>query len=234
MLHEKTIISSPLFQHLTSQSCQQFLSFCQLCDFAPNDLLFMAKSKSDHLFLLITGKVKEYYINADGEELIIQIARPGECLGLSALFLKNGCHTSFAKSIDKVRVAAFPTGSVLSLAEQEPQLSRNIMTILSYRLECCRWRRCFYQKMTAAARVASYLLLQADGRLCENCVFCAGSTSQTISLRPLNLAAQEIGLARETFARVLSRLKQDGIISLDRGNVALLDMQAIKNIADSV
>lgn len=233
MLHKKNITSSPLFQHIKTESSRQLLSLCQPRDFNSNDLLFMADNQAEYFFLLLAGKVKEYYIGSDGEELVIHILRPGDYIGLSTLFLKKGIHTSFAESIDKTSVAAFHANSFLSLCEREPQLSKNVMTLLSCRLECCRWQRCFYKKMTAAARVASYLLTQVDSRLCETCDFCLESTSHTVNLRPLNLAAQEVGLARETFARALARLKQEGIINLDRGNVSLLDMQAIENIADS-
>jgi CRP-like cAMP-binding protein len=229
--HKELLTSSLLFQGLGEERRRDLAALGKLRQFRRNEMLFMAKNRVDHFFFILSGKVKEYYIGEDGEEYVIRISRPGEYLGLPALFLPDGYHTSFAEAVCPLTAASFCVPSFLSIAGHDPALNRNLLTLMSCRLECTRRQRCFDQKMTAMCRVANYLLDQTDGRFMETGCSCKVCCCQRINLLPLNLSAREIGLARETLTRILSRLKQEGVIDLDRGHVQLLDRQALEDLA---
>lgn len=228
--HRELLIASPLFRGLTNERSRDLVALGKHRRLKHKEFFFMAETGVDSFFLILSGKVKEYYLGEDGEEYVIRLSHPGEYLGVSALFLNDGSHTSFAEAIGPVTAMSFYVPSFLSILSDDPVLNRNLLTLMSCRLECARKQCCLGQKMNAEWRVANYLLDQTGSWSSET--RCGSETCCTlVSLRPLKLSAQEIGLARETFARILSRFKQNGIIDFHRGQVRLLDKRALENLA---
>ena len=232
--HKKTLASSLLFQSLSDPQCQTLFGMGKTKQFKRKEVLYLADAPVTHFFFLLEGKIKEYYIGADGNESIIRVSHPYEYLGLPCLFLMDNNHTSYGEAVSTVEVIQFSVKPFVKILEQVPALTRNVLTLMSCRLECARRQRCFSQKMSAECRVANYLLNQTDKRFVQTCTSCCRLTHQAVNLQPLNLSAQEIGLARETFTRILSRLKQNGIIDLDHGKVQLLNRQVIEDLASHI
>ena len=229
--HKKTLASTLLFQDLDDQQRQTLCSLGKIRKLKRKELLYMAEAQVEHFFFLLEGKIKEYYISADGDESIIKVSHPGEYLGIPCLFLMDNSHTSFGEAVCAVEVVQFAVKPFLAILDQTPNLNRNVLTLMSCRLECAMRQRCFSQKMSAKCKVANYLLNQTDRRFTPLCVSCCRFDRQAVNLSPLNLSAQEVGLARETFTRILSRLKRDGMINLNRGKVHLIDRSAIEDLA---
>ena len=231
LAEKKALSASRLFNDLGAQTVADLSKMAQRRKLQRGQLLFMAGAPVEQFYFILSGKIKEYYIGNGGEECIIRVSHPGEFLGLPALFLSEGNHTSYAEAVGSLQVAVFRVPPFLELLERETALNRNLLTLLSYRLECTRQQRCFCQKMSAECRVANYLLNQSDNRFHDSCHHCGCCPTPVVNLQPLNLSAQEVGLARETFTRILKRFKQEGIIAMQRGQVEFLNRQAIEQLA---
>ena len=233
-MQKKQILSSLLFQGLDAASSSRLLSLNRIVELKRQSLLFVAETPVDSLFFILNGKVKEYYVGMNGEEIVIQVCHPGGYLGFLSLFSNSQQYTSCAKAVTPLTVAVLNSKALLSQLNEDQEVNRNALRLLSHQLECAMRQRSFCQKMSAECRVATYLLNQADTPLLNACQACNRCNSCTINLTPINLSAQEVGLARETFTRVLSRFRQDGLIELNKGHLKLLDREAIEGLSQVV
>jgi CRP-like cAMP-binding protein len=110
--------------------------------------------------------------------------------------------------------------------ENDPQLHINLIQLLANQIEEERSKRCLAQCVNVRAKVATHLLamMNKHARL-------ASSATPQIDLRPISLTAQELGMARETMSRTLSKFEQAATITCQRGLISIQDAQQLQTIA---
>src|ERR1700689_5398271 len=70
--------------HLTPAAAREFESIKSTSIYPAGSILFLENEQAGGVFLLCSGKVKLSVSSRGGKTLILQLARPGELLGLSA------------------------------------------------------------------------------------------------------------------------------------------------------
>lgn len=180
--------------------------------FRRGSVLFDQGEEPGAIFFVESGRIKWHKVSEDGNEQILQVAEPGQAVGLVAL-LDRKPYIAAATAVEDATVWVLTLADFDRMVIKYPQLALKIMTQLG---DGVRWLLEHVHAMTnrsAHERVASVLIRKAE-------LHDAGR-------RIIPLTHQEIanlaGMARETVSRVLADFQRRGAVRLTRSAVVLLD-----------
>jgi len=171
------------------------------------------------IFFLMKGKVKTFKTNDQGKELITELYKEGDFFGYSALFEYNK-YTDSAAALEDVKVCLIPKDEFFELMFKNVDVSKKFIHLLSNNLKDKEDQLIKLAYNSVRKRVAEALSTLAKKYKPEN----EKQFSVSISREDLaNLA----GTATETTIRTLSDFKEEGLITIEKGSISLLDIDAL-------
>ncbi|WDP92765.1 MAG: Crp/Fnr family transcriptional regulator [Desulfobacter sp.] len=234
LTEEKRLLYSPLMYGLAPELQKELIGIGHVKSLKRGGLLFMAGDPVGHVYCLLSGKLKEYYSTITGDICLRKILMPGSCISMHMVFTGQETYPYTGEAVKAVRYFTWPAKRFMKLAAARPELSLQAARVLSaYAEETCRLH-CICRKHQAVSRVAGYLLRQCSpDRICPAVPgFCPKARCpRRANIRPLELTANDICLARETFSRALSSLQDKKIIRMESGEVEIIDEEALKDIS---
>ena len=187
-------------------------------DFNKGDIIFKQGTLVSYLVVLSDGMAKIHIEDLKGRSYIYKIVKPYELIGLSALFGKG--------NFGFTATAIQPSGGYLVKKETVKKLIREnsnfnieILNRYSNNLNIA------FQKMNFLANK------QALGRLCETLIylwrdiFDEEIIENTITRR---IIAELSGMSTENAVRILSELKNDGIIMTGKDGIKVLNPELLE------
>lgn len=212
-----------LFSGVEQSAAEELIRAARTMNLKRGAFLFLNGAQVEHLYLILQGKIKVYHVDEDGRECVIRIAASGEALCLATLFNGHEVHQALGEAVTNLRALALPKKKFLAFMRENPALTRNVLEILSARLECVHRRHCLSRALPARAQVAHYIM--------ERTGACRGCACGRLDLRPLHITAQEIGIARETLSRIIGHMKKKGAIKCCRGCITICNKGLVEEIA---
>ncbi|HWI50539.1 MAG TPA: Crp/Fnr family transcriptional regulator [Symbiobacteriaceae bacterium] len=180
--------------------------------FRKGSVLFAQGEEPVAVFLVESGRIKWHKVSEDGNEQILQVAEPGQVVGLVAL-LDRKPYIAAATVVEDATVRVLNIADFDRMVLTHPELALTVMRMLG---DGVRWLLEHVHAMTgrsAHERVASVLIQKAE----------PGEQGA----RVIPLTHQEIahlaGMARETVSRVLADFQRRGAVRLTRNAVMLYD-----------
>jgi CRP-like cAMP-binding protein len=222
----RLLARSPLFAGLPTQVLQQAVFLAKLLSLDKKQILFSPEEPAQALFFILEGKIKVYHLNENGEEFVLRVATAGEALCLPSALNRKNC-LAHGESIAPSRTLVFPREPFLQLMEKNFLLTQNVLGILASKFERICHKSCMTRMCPAPALVAHFLL----ERLSKDASGFDAFQNFHINLKPMQLTAQEIGIARETLSRVIRKIEREGLIRFCRGIVIIHDLKGIKELA---
>lgn len=219
--------SDRLFCDLPVPVLQDFDTLKYANVFPKGAMLFVEGQSPRGIFVLCTGRAKLSTCSSDGKALIMQIAEPGDVLGLSATIsgkpyevsaeTLDHCQVNFVKRDDFLRFLGQHGEACLKIAEH---LSNNYHTAYEQ-------IRSLGLSHSAGEKLAKLIL-----EWCEK----GEETKQGIRLK-LTLTheeiAQMIGTSRETVTRLIGEFKGKQLIHLKGSNLVIRDRSALEKLVTS-
>ena len=193
----------------------------QTCE--PGEPVFFQGAPATAIYVVMHGRVKISRVTPDGHESILCVRQPGEYF-CPVPVLDGGSQLGSAIAMTDVTVLWVERDKFHALCRQYPQLLASVqgdclaeVRYLLNRLETFTFRN-------VTERLALALL--------EGIRHQRASGEDPIEL---NMIQQElaglVGASRESVSRSLQRLKQAGILELQRGRVRILDLERLRKIA---
>ncbi|WP_170113266.1 Crp/Fnr family transcriptional regulator [Ahniella affigens] len=186
--------------------------------------LYLAGQPVLSLFLIRAGQMKTSVVSHDGRELITGFRMRGDWLGLESL--DTDFYACDAVALEFCEVLELPRSRIDALQESHPNLKRELTSTLSQEIR--RDWQWMLRTATLAAeqRVAAFLLDLASRQRA------LGFSARRLTLR---MTRAELGsflaITLETVTRVMSRMAEHGVISVQRRDVELLDPDALGALA---
>ncbi len=223
---------SSLLTNLTTSQQDHLLMNGTLIKKRKGEYLFMEGDNASSIYFIISGKVKEYYLLASGNESLRQVISSGHYVSMHHVFDDNNFYPYSCEALNDVLCYSWRIKEFRMMMNNEPLFSREVAKVLSFHVERFCRHTSLCSKVHASSRVATFLLSRYNS-ICNNNWVKAnrGCNNVLIDLRPLTLTASEIFLARETFSRMLSSMQKQGLIKSHKGIVELLDIEALKCIS---
>jgi CRP-like cAMP-binding protein len=172
---------------------------------ASGQMLFSQGEPTLGLYQVVSGKVRHARLDADGREIVISVAHPGETLAEASLFVPvYSCH---ATAVTKAVVRLYKREPLLAAFDRDPSVARAFMKVLARQIIELRTRLEWRSIRSARGRVRHYLAAQARSQG-------AGSDARTVVLpSTVKDLAAELGLTHEALYRTLSDMSADGEIA---------------------
>jgi CRP-like cAMP-binding protein len=217
--HKAQILkSSPIFSSLNDDELGELADLARERSFMPNEFIFWDGDTPDWFYVVAEGKVKVLKHSSSGREFIIAFFGPGEMVGEVAVF-ENKPYPASAQAVAETRVIGVKREDFLSFLANRPQVALKIINILGGRLRDAQNRLRDLAGERVEQRIASVLVM-LSAKLGLTLPF----TRQEI--------ADMAGTAPETTIRVLSQLKDRGIIRSTRGKVFILDEKKLRLLGE--
>lgn len=174
------------------------------------------------LLAIKSGTAKLTTNDEHGNEHILDVLLPGELLGFDGL--QNSRHSCSVIALETLSICELPVTKLEELAKLVPGLMRELFFHAGEKIkEDCN--RIILKDIPAEERLA-YFLLNLSSRYNKR-----GFSATEFQL-PLTRheIGTHLGIALETVSRLLKKLKDEGIIEVDKRNIRILDMQALKQL----
>jgi CRP/FNR family transcriptional regulator len=167
---------------------------------------------------------KIYRLLPTGKAVTVFLFGPGDIFGFLP-FLDGGAYPAYAQAIEDVEAEVLPRSALLQALRADPDLAVALIGLLGQRLRAAMDLIQGPSTPGLHSRVAAALLALAAEE----------PPDAPVVLR-LPVTAQEfaraIGMAAETFSRVLKGLEDDGVIARDGpGRYRVLDRHALAQAA---
>jgi CRP-like cAMP-binding protein len=184
----------------------------------PGETLYVEGDRAPYCYQVVDGVMKEYNTLEDGRRQVADFYGVGELFGIS----ETDEHLHTAESITDCAVRCYPRDAYLRRIAASPELSQQFLDTLMTRLHRARERMIMLGRMSAAQRVAAFLLrLSSEQKTTIGIEF-------VMSRQDI---ADHLGLTIETVCRVLTNFKKTRIIEMK--NSRLFDVPNIEALDDA-
>lgn len=218
----------PLFRGLDWGELEELAKHAREKTLPKHSPVLSAGEPGDALYLIISGAVKVFRLSPAGQEQILAILGPGECVGEMAL-LDGGLRSASAETLTETGLLVLPRLAFLSALRRQPAIAEKLLVVLSKRLQVANHQLEQLVFCDARGRVAGTLLALAE-------VYGTGPAGQRRI--DLTLTHQELanlaGIARETGTRVLSELAEARLIESDGRKLVLRDEEGLRELVSRV
>ncbi len=209
---------SSIFSSLNDDELSELANLAIEKSFMPNEFIFWDGDAPEWFYIVTEGKVKVIKHSSLGKEFIIAFFGSGKMFGEVAVF-ENKPYPASAQTVTETKVIGIKREDFLSFLVNRPQVALKIISVLAGRLRDAQGRLRDLAGERVEQRLASVLLM-LSAKLGLTLPF----TRQEI--------ADMVGTTTETAIRIMSHLKDRGIIRSVRGTVIILDEEKLRLLAE--
>jgi CRP-like cAMP-binding protein len=210
-----------LFERLVPAEMAQLEANSKIRKFDRHSLIYAPTDQGDSVLLLTAGRVKLYHLTGDGKQALLGLIDPGELFGELALF-DAGEREEFAEAMAPATVLLIPRAEIQALMERHSAVSLGISKLIGFRRRRVERRLKSLLFRSNRERLVHLLLELAEkyGRRS------ASGVALGIKLSHQELAAV-IGSTRETVTLLLGELQAEGVISINRRQILLQNLEQL-------
>ncbi|WP_041546440.1 MULTISPECIES: Crp/Fnr family transcriptional regulator [unclassified Nocardioides] len=189
--------------------------------YATGALVYTPHQPLETLFILKKGRIRIFRVSPDGRALTTAIIDPGTIFG-EMVIVGQQMHDSFAEALDDVVVCVMTKADVRRLLLGDPRISARISETLGRRIGELE------QKFSDA------VFKSVPERIAGALVTLASATSGRPLGRGIQVRLTHEQLAalaatsRETTTKILGDLADQGLITLGRGRITILNRERLR------
>lgn len=217
-----------IFQWLSEEAADALRKAGRLRRVSAGSIIYVQAEPGDEMYRLVSGSVRLYVSNVDGRQLTFLLFGSGDCFG-NASVIDGGPRPQTAEAHETCELQVFDKAALDALRIRYPELSDALLYLTSRQSRILS--NFFAQSYLdqPAARVAQRLAAEIDryGLKPEKGERVSAKLSQS------ELALM-IGAARQTVNKVLRQFKMQGLIAVDRGELIVLDLPALRAIGEEM
>lgn len=215
----------PLLSELDDDQLARMRDTRRTVKLAAGETLFHMGEKSRSFFYLDSGAVKLFRVSPAGQEKIVEIIRAGQTFAEAVMFFKHPLYPVNAEALEATTLTAFDTEAFMAMLHRSPETCIRLLGTLSMRLHHRVNEIDALSLQNATLRVVNFLL----NRMGE-----ADGDSQIELEAAKKIIAARLSIQPETFSRVLHALTEAHAIAVDGRKIAVIDEQALRNVAGAM
>lgn len=219
----QALAAVPLLAGVPEALCARAEAAGHTRHYTAGQTLFDFDEPATEVLFVLSGAVRIVARTPAGREFVYRDLEAGEVIGeLSAI--DGAPRSASATAVTATRVLALPNAAFLALVAEAPALSLRLLRMLSGRVRELSIRLVEQSSMSVRQRVASELLRMARPR----------RTAEGIAVSPppqQHVLAARIGARREAVSRELAAMRREGLVSLQRGALVLVQVERLRELA---
>jgi CRP-like cAMP-binding protein len=214
---DQVLARAGIFQGVEAAAVSALSDQLQPVRYARGHVVFAEGEPGDHLFIVMSGKVKIGRRTADGRENLVTIMGPSDMFGELSVF-DPGPRTSSATTITAVRAVSMDRDALRVWIADRPELAEQLLMVLARRLRRTNDNLVDMIFTDVPGRVAKLLL-----RLAQQFGTREGDVLRVNHDLTQEEIGQLVGASRETVNKALSEFTQRGWIDVAGKTVDILD-----------
>ncbi len=186
-------------------------------------MIFMEDEYCDKAYILKKGKVKASKFSEDGKEFLIRFFEPGDFFGEACLLLKDGHYPISATVYEDSEVYYLTKSQIKDLVLQNPEIGLSLLEVYSSKILYLMKQINELSTKNVKSRIVKFLQEQIP----------KDQRNHTRDIRfqlifSRSEIASKLGTVREQVSRILSKMSQEGIISIQGKNIIIHDLDKLK------
>ncbi|NQV78886.1 MAG: cyclic nucleotide-binding domain-containing protein [Lutibacter sp.] len=196
------------------------------CDFGitkkykKGEVIYREGEYSNTIYLVYTGSVKSFKIDEFGKELILNIHKGDDFIGLSAIIDNSNYYESIS-AMESVEIILVPKNILQQILENNYKLSLDIFQLINENL----------------TEVKEQLLQMAYGSMRRKTAQTILKFANLMNHKPsdnINISRRDLagvaGIATESLIRTLTDFKKKGILEIEGRNIRIIDLEKLEAI----
>jgi CRP/FNR family transcriptional regulator, polysaccharide utilization system transcription regulator len=186
-------------------------------------IIYYEGAYPNYVYFLNKGKVKTSKHDRLGNEFIINLFKEGEFFGFVDI-LENTDYTESAEALEDSEICQIPRDEFNALLYQNRDIAHKFIQLLSNNIAEKEERLLKLAYNSVRKRVADTLVQLQDKYKDKD-----QKEPFTITLQRDNLSAL-VGSSKETVIRMLSELKDDGLVKISGSKITILNYEKLKSL----
>lgn len=211
----------PMFCALDEKALRIFVAQCRVMSCPAGMMIFGPSQKADRFFVIVSGRVKIHKISPRGDEQILHLYGQGESFGEAAMWAGIN-YPAFAEALTDAELVAISKQGLRQAVVANSEMAMGIIAGLSAKLREFNQLIEDLSLKDVPSRLAGVLLRQME----------QGGSKRLILRQTKRQLAGQIGTIPETLSRALAKMKAEGIIGVKGSNVAVLDEDRLRGLAE--
>lgn len=210
----------PIFKKYTGENLLEFFRALKykLVFYSKGSVIFLENDKCEALSIVLDGIIQVQKIDSYGRLLTIAEFQKGETFGENLLFGSGNYYPMTAVARTNSVILRIPKEAVLQLCLKDTDFLTEFLRLLSDKA------------LTLSGRLKQVTLKTIRQKICE--LIYEEYISQKELVINLQMSRKEwadrLGVQRPSLSRELIRMKKEGIISYDRCNIYIKDIDSIQ------
>ena len=211
--------SLPFWDHITQAQQTQLAQTVTMHTYAKGQSLHNGSLDCVGLILVKSGQIRAFILSEAGKEITLyRLFERDMCIFSASCMLKNINFDIYMEAEHDSCVLLIPTAVYNALNQSSLAVSNYTSQLISSRFSDVMWVMEQVLFTSFDKRLANFLLEQS-----------VIDDSDTLSITH-DVIAKHLGSAREVVTRMLQYFQNEGMVSLSRGGIALLDKNKLKQM----
>ena len=214
-------IQAPCFQTLSTEEADLVRSSKTQILFRKGDNLTKQGAFTSYTLFLLKGLAKQYIEGENNKSYNLRIIRPGEFVGLSAIFQSNTFNYSSVALTD-CQVFLVEKEAINQVCMQNGVFTTHIV------------RRYIEQNSNLYEKLTTLLYKQMNGRMAETLLYIDSLKSENNEIFQL-LSRKDLAdfaaTSTESAVKLLKSFEKDGLIVLEEKDIRLLNNEGLREIS---
>lgn len=222
--------SHPLFRQIGNDDFELILEKARHLELPSHETLFRQGDEAQRFYLVIDGAIKLFRIFDSGMESVVGNATALQAVGEYDVFTRGGRYDCFAETTRPTRLIGFSAPLYLQLARKN---NTTALALIEYLAEKRSNHYSEIETITicnARQRVIHYLKKLCEGS--DNRMMGISNNEGLVLPVPKCQIAAYLGMKPETFSRVLSALKNSGIIQVNNREIMITNPRLLNDAQD--
>lgn len=214
--------SIDLFSAVAPEELDHLAKAALLKEYGPGDVLFLEGQPCQGLWIVGAGAAKVVKTTPQGRQLVLAMQTAPSTIAEVPVF-DGGPYPASVIAVQPTTAALLLKQDFLGLCRRDPALAMRFLTVFGRRLRQLVGLAERVTFGTIRQRLAVELLERA--RLAASAEFVLDETQEQL--------ANRLGTVREVVSRNLSRFQSEGLVNVDRKNVAILNEAGLRDEAET-
>jgi CRP/FNR family transcriptional regulator len=209
----------PVFNKLTKSQQEMLTRSCFVRKFNKNELVHIASQKCTGLILVLSGLLRAYIISDDGREITMYRLFERDICLFSASCIMNSIQFDITVTAENdTEVLVIPSEVYREIMEVSAPLANYTNEVMASRFSDVMWLIDQIMWKSFDKRLADFLLNEAGIQ---------GTNTLKITHETIG---NHLGNPREVVTRMLNYFVNEGLISLSRGTIEIIDEDGLQKI----
>jgi len=218
---------SPIFAGIPAREIEALAGVASEETHRSRASIFMEGDDARWFYLVKSGHVKILRHSRTGKDVVLELLGPGEAFGGVAA-IERRPYPASAQAAEATVVLKIPASAIAGLVERHPNVIKELALMMGRRLRAAHDSVKALAVDPVEARLAATLLRVAERE---------GARDAHGLTLPFHLTRQSLadmaGTTVESAIRVVSRWQRRDLVRDDDGRLSLIDVDALREIAES-